>query len=128
MKRTKDADATAFQVTRDPDAIPITLEEEDIRATYPWDYNILTTRLSKRYSNFKANQDYHRIRKPLESDERFANERFLDPGNPRSARKMFYNPNILAEFDKHYEKAEQSDARRAADSACSDGKSPAAAG
>ena len=128
MKRTKDGDATAFQITRDPDAIPITIEEADIRATYPWDYNILTKRLTRRYKNFKANQQYHSIRKPLESDERFANERFLDPGNPKSARKTFYNPNILAEFDKHYERAEQSDARRAADGAFPDGKSPAAAG
>ena len=28
--------------------------------------------------------------------------RYLDPGNPRSARKDFYNPNIIAEFDAYY--------------------------
>jgi hypothetical protein len=106
MRRTKDVDATAFQLTHGPDTTPITLEEEDIRATYPWDYNILTKRLSKRYKNFKVNQRYHRVRKSLESDDRFANERFLDPGNPRSARKTFYNPNIVAEFDKQYDRVD----------------------
>jgi hypothetical protein len=28
--------------------------------------------------------------------------RYLDPGNPKSSRKDFYNPNIVAEFDKAY--------------------------
>jgi hypothetical protein len=29
----------------------------------------------------------------------------LDPGNQKSAKKRFYNPNILKEFDPYYEKA-----------------------
>ena len=24
------------------------------------------------------------------------------PGNPKSSRKDFYNPNIVPEFDRHY--------------------------
>jgi hypothetical protein len=38
----------------------------------------------------------------LETDPIFASERVLDPGNPRSAKKMFFSPNILKEFDKCY--------------------------
>jgi len=97
------ANATAsLTVSDDPNAIKVTLAEEDIRERYPWDYAILTTRLSKRYIDFKANNTYHCIRKPLMKDKRFCQPRFLDPGNPRSAKKDFYSPNILNEFDKHY--------------------------
>ena len=38
----------------------------------------------------------------LNGDQRFANLRYLDPGNPKSLKKRFYSPNIVAEFDKHY--------------------------
>jgi hypothetical protein len=104
MKRTKDSSGAKFTISKDADAIPIQIDEENIRETYPWDYNILTTRLKKRYSNFKVNRSYHTLRKSLENDSRFANERVLDPGNPRSARKTFFNPNIFTEFDQHYER------------------------
>lgn len=102
LKRSKDADAKRFTVSNDPDAVAIRVEEENIRETYPWDYRILTARLQKRYSDFKCNPQYHKLRKTLESDSKFANERVLDPGNPKSAKKMFFSPNIIKEFDKHY--------------------------
>lgn len=100
--RSKNPDATPVVVTNDPDATPVTLSEEDIRERYPWDYAILTTRLKKRYSDFKANQQYHEIRKPLEEDEKYCNRRYLDPTKKSGVPKCFYNPNILAEFDEHY--------------------------
>lgn len=93
---------TAVTLSNDPDAIKISLSEEDIREKYPWDYKILTTRLRKRYPNFVENQTYHKIRKSLEKLEKYCNPRYLDPGNPKSSKKNFYNPNILKEFDKHY--------------------------
>ena len=102
--RSKARHAFEVKVSDDPAAPEVRLTEEDIREKYPWDYNTLTERCRKRYRNFKANQKYHRIRKPLESNEGFARLRFLDPGNPRSAKKRFYNSNILKEFDKHYTK------------------------
>jgi hypothetical protein len=34
----------------------------------------------------------------------FSIVRFLDPGNPKSAKKRLYNTNIIQEFDKHYQK------------------------
>jgi hypothetical protein len=86
----------------DPAAIRITLTEEQVRGTYRWDYAELTGRLRERYRDFKANAEYHAIRKPLEADHRFAHVRQLDPSSPRSPQKRFYNPNIVAEFDAHY--------------------------
>ena len=100
--RSKAKNAFPVQVTGDSSAFPIQLTEEDIRERYPWDYAILTERCKQRYLDFKANQQYHSIRKDLVSDERYGRLRYLDPGNEKSFTKMFFNPNIIAEFDKHY--------------------------
>lgn len=102
VKRVGDGTATPVRISNDPGAMSVRLEEEDIRERYPWDYKILTTRLRRRYSDFVENQRYHALRKKLEGDLKFCKPRFLDPGNPRSSKKNFYNPNILSAFDKHY--------------------------
>ena len=94
--------ASILAVTDDPNAPKVQLTEENIRKTYPWDYAELNRRLKKRYIDFKCNVKYHRIRKPLVTDSRFTKSRYLDPGNPNSCKKDFYNSNILREFDKHY--------------------------
>ena len=102
--RSKSRDALPVQVTGEPQALPIKLTEENIRERYPWDYETLTDKCRQRYDDFKQNQRYHDIRKELEDDERFGRLRFLDPGNTKSTRKRFYNPNIMTELDKHYNK------------------------
>jgi hypothetical protein len=102
FKRSNADAATTVAVTNDPNAPRVTLSEEDIRSRYPWDYSELTKRLSKRYIDFKANKKYHSVRKPLMSDLRYVNRRYLDPGNPRSAAKDWYNSNVLQIFDQHY--------------------------
>ena len=103
--KSKSKDAFPVQVTTDPTALPVNLTEEDIRERYPWDYSTLTQRCRARYENFKENGDYHKVRKSLEDDERYGWLRYLDPGNAKSAKKIFFNPNILQEFDKVYIKA-----------------------
>lgn len=45
-----------------------------------------------------------RLLKKLKKDPNYCQTRFLDPGNPKSAKKEFYNPNILKEFDDVYTK------------------------
>ena len=102
--RSKSNDAVAVQVTRDPSAMPVKLTEENIRERYPWDYAKLTDKCRQRYKDFKLNQQYHHIRKRLETDDRFASCRYLDPGNPKSATKTFFNPNIMVELDNYYTK------------------------
>lgn len=104
--RSKTKDAFPIQVTNDPSATPVKLTEENIREQYPWDYATLTKRCRQRYSDFKESQRYHDIRKNLEKDERFGRLRFLDPGNNKSAKKPFFNPNIMAELDKYYNRLE----------------------
>ena len=103
--RSKAKDALGVQITNNPNAPEVRLTEDLIREKYPWDYERLTGECEKRYSDFKLVQKYHDLRKKMVSDNRFGHVRELDPGNPKSQRKQFFNPNILAEFDKHYAKA-----------------------
>ena len=105
--KSNDADSLDVRITTDPSALSVRLTEEQIREKYPWDYNELTQRCRNRYQDFKVNKEYHTIRKAYEGDQKFAITRFLDPGNPRSAKKPFFNPNILRELDKHYSQKPQ---------------------
>jgi hypothetical protein len=102
MERSSKPSATKVQISKDHDALKVTLSEEDIREKYPWDYDQLCKHLRKRYTDFLANNHFHTLRKPLQADERYCKPRLLDPSNPNGTKKDFYNSNIVAEFDKHY--------------------------
>lgn len=91
-------------ISNNPDAVEVRLEEEDLLGKYPWGYENLKAQLTSRYSDFKQNQEFHSLKRSLESDPRYCLERLLDPTNPKSSKKRFYNPNIIREFDKHYQK------------------------
>lgn len=105
FQKVKSTSGVPVKITNDPNATVVMLSEEDITEKYPWDYDVLSTRLSKRYSNFKMNHKYHKIRKALEGNKKFAYQRLLNPKNPKGGKKVFYNPNIQKEFDKHYIKS-----------------------
>lgn len=105
LEKSSLASASKVQVSKDPEAVKITLSEQDIREKYPWDYRELCLRLSQRYTDFKQDGKFHALRKPMLTDEKFAMPRFLDPGNPKSPKKDFYNPNVLPVFDLSYSKA-----------------------
>jgi len=107
FQKVKSTTGLPVQLTNDPGATAVNLSEENITDRYPWDYDVLSTRLAKRYSDFKMNAKYHKIRQKLEKDNRNAYERFLNPLNPRGGKKTLYNPNIQKEFDKHYTKRTQ---------------------
>jgi hypothetical protein len=96
--------SSKVEISKDPDAVRITLSEEDIREKYPWDYKELTKRFLDRYSDFKQDVRFHSVRKPLLLDEKYVKSRYLDPGNPKSPKKDFYNSNVIQVFDKLYKK------------------------
>lgn len=95
-------DATNVVVSQDPAALKVSITEEDVRKRFPWDYSTLTKKCRDRYESFKVNGVYHAIRKLLAADDKLCRVRFLDPGNPRSAKKEFYSPTILQELDKFF--------------------------
>lgn len=103
--RSKAKDALGVQVTNNPNAPEVRLTEEQVREKYPWDYDRLTAECRKRYTDFKLVQKYHDLRKKLVGDAKFGYIRQLDQGNPKSQEKSFFNPNIMAEFDKIYTRA-----------------------
>lgn len=59
-------DATDVLVTNDKEALKVQLTEENIHDKYPWDFKILTTKFRKRYSDFKANQQYHNMKEAVD--------------------------------------------------------------
>jgi hypothetical protein len=104
--RSKGETATPVRVSNDPDALPVYLSEEDILERWPWTYDELTAQCRKRYTDFKADNRYHELRKGLAARPAFAHLRLLNPKNPAGGRKLFFNPNILQEIDKHYQRSE----------------------
>ncbi len=100
--RSRSLQATEVRLTSDPSALPVRLTDRQLYEQYPWDYWELTQQCRKRYANFKADKRYHRLRKSLEGDQRFAYVRYLDPEKPTSVKKKFYSQAILKEFDKCY--------------------------
>lgn len=105
FSRVTDNDAEIVRIVKDEEgALAIALTEEDMRERFPWSYDELTKRLRARYADFKANQAYHDIRKPLEDSPMFCHERHLNPDNPDGALKRYYSPNIISKFDDHYER------------------------
>jgi len=94
-----------MQITDDPNAPAVRLEEEEIlKKKYPLDYTALTNGLLARYSNFKRNTEYHKLRKGFMKNKKLCRTRYLDPNNLKSARKDFYSPLIYKKFDKNYNK------------------------
>ena len=102
--RGKDASAVEFRWTDDPNAPVINLREEDVLKNYPMTYRNLVDKMRQRYDNFLENKRFHMLRKALDNEKKYSIERLLDPTNPKSSKKRFYNSNILKEFDKHYDK------------------------
>jgi len=102
FRRSREDAVASYAVTDDPNAPAVMVKEEDIRKTYRWSYAELTGYLRKRYVDFKQNAKYHGIRSALKENSKYCSARYLDPGNPRSAKKEFFNPNIVSQFDKHY--------------------------
>ena len=95
-------DVPKVQISNDPDAIKVSLGEEDLRDKYPWDYVELCKQLSKRYKDFKQNKKFQEIKKTFSSNKQFVNSRYLDTRNLKSAKKDFYSQSVLGVFDKHY--------------------------
>lgn len=104
FKKVKSTSGIPVQITNDENAPAIRLVEEDIMDKYPWSYDVLSTRLKKRYSDFKMNAEYHDLRAKLMKDKKFCHQRLYNPAKPKSGSKPFFNPNIIKEFDKKYTK------------------------
>ena len=88
-----------------PNAISVKVDSEEHFANkYPWAYlEDLIPKLKERYSNFKADTKYNKIKKTLDKNIAFCGLRYLDI-KKKGVPKKYYSPEILKEFDKHYKK------------------------
>jgi hypothetical protein len=92
---------TEVRLSNDPNAIPMKLVEDDVYKSL-WTTGELIARMRKKYSDFVQNKTFYEHRDRIVSGGKFVKVRQLDPSNPRSGQKTFYNPNILQEFDAVY--------------------------
>lgn len=90
--------------TYDNNGIKVSLSEENIRKKYPWDHAELVRRSKDRYSNFIQNKEWNARKKELKAKPKLYRERLLDPQNPKSVRKGFYNTNVFLYLDNYYSK------------------------
>jgi hypothetical protein len=106
--KSKSVDAlTTFKYDPDdPNAISYKVDSEaEFQKKYPCSWtNDLKPKLQRRYKTFKMNNAFWDLKRELEKDEQLCSIRRLDWNNPKSPKMKFYSPNILKEFDKHYEK------------------------
>lgn len=100
----KGSEGMAVRWTNSPSAPAVTLREEDLLERYPYDAGDLSAKLRDRYTNFKQDKRYYKIKKPLESDGKYCKVRYLDPKNARSGSKKFFSPEVFKVFDFHYTK------------------------
>ena len=107
FSRSTSKDAMKVVLSNDPHAKKITLSDEQIREKYPLDYKALSKKCKERYIDFLENSDYHKVRQSFEGNQKYAYNRYLDPGNTKSSRKTLYSSAILNEFDQLYTKKQK---------------------
>lgn len=100
FKKSKTLDGIGMRY--DQNGVPINLSEEDITKKFPLLYSDILINAKEKYSDFKANNEFHKIMKGIKKSKKLCHTRKLDPNNPKSQVKAFYNSNIWKEFDKHY--------------------------
>jgi hypothetical protein len=105
LEKSKLAMASKVELTKgDPAAVKITITEQDLLEKYPWDYGTLCGKLTARYTDFKANAKFHKVKKPMLGDEKYQIVRFLNPKKPEGIKQTFWSSNVLPVFDQHYTK------------------------
>ncbi|MCS7168070.1 MAG: DUF3644 domain-containing protein [Gemmatales bacterium] len=94
--RSKAASAAPVRLTSDPNAPAVRLTEEQMRERYQLDYEQLTRMCRERYTDFKVDKKYHKLRKELASDQRYAYVR--TPRIRNQPKRLF----IARQYWKHW--------------------------
>lgn len=102
--KAKGSDGIAVRWTSDPSAPALRISEESLLEKYPYDSGDLAKKLRDRYTNYKQDKRYFKLKGPLESDEKYCKVRYLDPKNPKSGSKKFFSTEVFKVFDLHYER------------------------
>ena len=92
-------------ITDDPNAPEVQLSEEHLHRLFPATYKDgLIPELKRRYSDFKMGSRFNDLMRAVKQDPRCTHVRHLDPENPRSGKKEFYNVEAVCQrhLDDHY--------------------------
>ena len=82
--------------------IIVSIDDDKLPPGMTWAFKNLIAALKKKYSDFVQNNKFYKIKATLENNKQLCHERRLVPSNKRSTKVVFYNPNIIFEFDKYY--------------------------
>ncbi|MCG2699232.1 hypothetical protein L6251_02310, partial [Candidatus Parcubacteria bacterium] len=100
--RTSNPEALEIRITNNPKAPAMQFSEEQMIKKYNWPYSKLNKELAKRFSNFKQNSDYHRLRKGIHGNAKYYWQRPNNPLYPEKGGSNWYSPEVLNYFSKHY--------------------------
>lgn len=105
FKISKSKDNQAQCVRYSENGLPITIDTEEVfKSKYPLTFSDLKERLQNRYTNFKIDKKFWNKMKELKKDKKYAGIRYLDYYAQKGMQKIYYNTEILKEFDKIYTK------------------------
>ena len=105
--RSSAADAVEVRWTDDKNAPAVTMTEEDvIRRRYPIKFQELVERCRKRYTDFKQNSAFNKIKRSLEDPKKHGDNycriHHFDVLEKKDPGRKYYSPEIFKELDKHY--------------------------
>ena len=90
-------------VTNDPSAPAVRVSDDEALELYPATYAEIAESCKKRYQGFRRNKQFYEVMVKVKADPACSHERRLDPKNPKSAKKVFYNREAtLAKLDEVY--------------------------
>ena len=93
------------QVRFDKDGIPLLQDTEEVfKKKYPISHEVLLGKLKKRYTDFKQNPKFNKLKREIHLKPEFCGERYLDYERMSGSKKRYYSSNVFKEFDENYTK------------------------
>ena len=100
--RTSNPQALEFRITNDPKAPAMQFSEEQMVKKYSWTYSKLSQELTKKFSDFKQNPKYHKLRKSIYGNPKYHWQRPNNPLYPDKGGTNWFTPEVINFFSKHY--------------------------
>jgi hypothetical protein len=85
----KVGEGIAIRWTNDPSVPAMSVREESLLETYPYDNADLVKKLKDRYIDFKQDGIYQKLQAPLQDDPKYCRKRLYNPKRPKWVKKLF---------------------------------------
>jgi hypothetical protein len=91
-------------LTNDQSAPRVQFSDDEALELFPASYADVAAACRDRYPGFRQNQKFNATMKCVNEDANCAHERRLDPKNPKSAKKRYYNlESTMTKLDAEYD-------------------------